>query len=268
MTDTARSRSDEFNRRVDFGRTADDYGRHRAGFPSELLDRLRRFEVGLAGQCVLDLGTGTGSLARMFAGAGCRVTALDPAVSMLCQARRLAEEARLGIDFIAAKAEAVPLAAASQDVVTAGQCWHWFARPTTAGEARRMLAAGGHLVIAHFDWLPLADGPVEATEKLIERYNPEWTYGGGNGFYPQWLPDLGAAGFSDLETFSFDQAVAYSHAGWRGRIRASAGVAATLSPNEVARFDVELAALLAERFPEDPLTIPHRVFAIVATSPG
>ena len=52
MSSSAQERSEEFNRRVDFDRTASDYSRHRAGFPSELFDRLQKYGVGLAGQRV------------------------------------------------------------------------------------------------------------------------------------------------------------------------------------------------------------------------
>jgi ubiquinone/menaquinone biosynthesis C-methylase UbiE len=51
----------------DFARTASDYARHRAGFPPELLDRLAAKGIMRAGTRVLDLGTGTGSLGRLFA---------------------------------------------------------------------------------------------------------------------------------------------------------------------------------------------------------
>ena len=52
-----------------------------------------------------------------------------------------------------------------------------------------------------------------------------------------------------------------------GRIRASAGVAASLPPEPVAAFDQALAALLAEHFPDQPLQVPHRLFALLATAP-
>ena len=48
---------------VDFGRTAADYARHRAGFPEELFERLAARGIGRAGPRILDLGSGTGSLA-------------------------------------------------------------------------------------------------------------------------------------------------------------------------------------------------------------
>ena len=91
--------------------------------------------------------------------------------------------------------------------------------------------------------------------------------GGGTGLYPAWLTDVAVAGFEYIQTFSFDLTVRYSHEDWRGRIRASAGIAASLSPEQVAQFDAELAKLLTEQFPGDPMSIPHRVFAVICQKP-
>jgi hypothetical protein len=93
----------------------------------------------------------------------------------------------------------------------------------------------------------------DVTEKLIEKHNPKWKLGGSLGIHPRCLADMALAGFRRLETFSFDLDVPYSHEAWRGRIRASAGVGASLSPEGVAAFDCELQALLAEKFPQEPL---------------
>jgi hypothetical protein len=41
--------------KIDFGKTAADYGRHRAGFPDALFDRLAPFGVGTGGQRIHDL---------------------------------------------------------------------------------------------------------------------------------------------------------------------------------------------------------------------
>ena len=248
---------------IDFGGTASDYGSFRAGFPAALFQRLKNFSIGEAGQRLLDLGTGTGYLGRGFAQAGCVVTGLDPSDALMNEARRLDREAGVAIDYITAHAEDTGFPDEAFDVVTAGQCWHWFDRARAAAEARRLLKPGGALVIAHFDWIPLPGNLAEATERLIARHNPDWTMGGGSGLPREWLADVAIAGFGEIETFSFDEHTPYSHQAWRGRIRASAGVGASLSADAVMRFDGELAALLAERFPEDPLTVLHRCFALV-----
>jgi SAM-dependent methyltransferase len=252
---------------VDFGRTADDYARHRAGFPTELFVRLGDLGVGMPGQQVVDVGTGTGTVARGFAGRGCHVIGIDPSTELLDQARQLDRAAGISVDYRVGTAEATALPDASVDVFSAGQCWHWFDRQAAANEARRVLRPGGAIVICHFDWLPLPGNVVAATEALILEHNPNWRGAGGFGMYPLWTRDVHGAGFSAIETFSFDVDVKYSHEAWRGRIRASAGVAASLSPDEVARFDEQHTTMLNEQFPTGPQSVPHRVWALIAQAP-
>ena len=117
---------------VDFGRTADDYARYRVGFPEALFARLEAYGIGRAGQRIVDLGSGTGSLARGFARRGARVTALDLSEDLLAQARALAAAEGLEIETLLAPAEDTGLADGAFDVVSAGQCWHWFERPKAA----------------------------------------------------------------------------------------------------------------------------------------
>ena len=250
-----------------FGSAARDYATFRAGFPDSIFDRLGEFGVGQAGQVVIDLGTGTGTLARGFAQRSCRVTGVDPDSRMTEQARKLDAAAGVSVTYVEATAEQTGLATAVADVVTAGQCWHWFDRPAAALECVRLLKPGGKLVIAHFDWLPLSGNLVAATEALILRYNPDWHLGGGTGLYPQWFADLSAAGFEKLPSFSYDLNVPYSPVAWCGRIRASAGVT-VLQANQIRRFDRDLASMLSSEFPGDMLAVPHRVFAIVAELPA
>lgn len=248
---------------IDFGRTAQDYGRHRAGFPAEFFDRIAG--LGLLGlrRRVLDLGTGTGTIARCIVKTGSSVIGVDISQEMLDEAERLDRKAGVTVDYIRAEAEGTGLAGGSFDLVTAGQCWHWFDRPKAAKEVFRLLVDRGTVVIAHFDWIPLPGNMVEETEALILRYNPLWEGAGGNGFHLEWLADLSQAGFQRIETFSFDIVAQYSHEAWRGRIRASAGVGAALPPEMVSRFDQDLDEILRTRFPTDLMDVPHRVFAVL-----
>jgi hypothetical protein len=52
---------------VDWGKTSNDYILYRPGYPDSFYDKLAALGVGLKGQRILDLGTGTGVLARNFA---------------------------------------------------------------------------------------------------------------------------------------------------------------------------------------------------------
>jgi SAM-dependent methyltransferase len=252
---------------VDFGKTARDYGRFRVGFPAPFFERLAERGLVRRGDRALDLGTGTGTVARGLALRGCDTIGLDPSESLMAEGRRLDREAGVRIAQVAALAEALPFAAASFDLVVAGQCWHWFDGPAAAAEARRALASGGHLAIAYFDWLPLPGTVVAATEALIKRHNPAWHMDGGTGIYPAYPEVVWAAGFRSIETFSFDLDIPYRHEAWRGRIRASAGVGASLPLKAVAEFDAEHAALLARDFPAEPLAVPHRVWTLVGKRP-
>lgn len=262
---------------VDFGKTAADYGRHRAGFPESFFERILSEGYVLKGDRVLDLGTGTGTIARGLAARGCSVLGLDPAEPLLEQARRLDAELLAGSavsrpEYRIGRSEATGLADASREVVIAGQCWHWFDSPAAAAEAWRLLVPGGRLVLAYFDWLPLKDragqpNVVAATEGLIRAHNPAWRMHDGDGFHSEYLADFSQAGFRDLTSFSFEHSAIYNHESWRGRIRASAGVAATLPPEAVERFDRELGELLKRDFPENErgeLPVPHRVWCACA----
>lgn len=252
---------------IDFGRAAEDYRRHRAGFPKCFYEELAMRGIGQPKQRILDLGTGTGTIARSLATQGADVTGIDLSPAMLAQAAVMDKEANVTVTYRCASAEATEFGDASFDVITAGQCWHWFNPQLAIEEVMRLLRPQGKLVIAHFDWLPLGRNVVSATEQLILRHNPRWQMSGGNGTYPQWVDLLSQHKFRSLETFQFDVDVTYSHEAWRGRIRASAGIKASLDEEAVTHFDKKHAAMLQTRFPDEPLAIPHRVWAVVGQRP-
>ncbi len=251
---------------VDFGRTANDYARYRTTFPPELFTRLAELNIGVAGQRIVDLGTGTGVLARVFAAAGCAVTGLDVAPEMLDQARQQDGTAGVSVTYQLGRAEETGLPGNAWDAVTAGQCWHWFDRPRVAAEARRLLVDGGSLAILYRDYVATAGTVGAASEELVGVYNPTWPMTGNFQSHPEWEDELRVAGFGQVERFGFDVPVEFTHEQWRGRMRSSNGVSGSLTDKQVAAFDADLATLLRERFPQEPLRIPHRIWSIVASA--
>jgi SAM-dependent methyltransferase len=237
---------------MDFGPSAKDYARHRQTFPDSFFDR-----VPLRGD-ILDVGAGTGPLARGYSQRGARVVALDISRSMLAEASDLRSR-------VVARAEACPFRPASFDAVTAGQCWHWFDALVVAHECRRVLRRGGKLVIAHFNYLPLPGSAAEGSEALILERRPDWPLAGISRMEGRWDCHVRGAGFQDLTSFSYEVDVPYTHEAWRGRMRACNGVI-SLGPERMAEYDHALAELLCARFPE-PLLIRHEVFALVARAP-
>ncbi len=248
----------EGGRPIVWGRASADYAQHRAGYPSSFYERLRAIGVGLPGQQVLDLGTGTGTVARALAAAGCGVLGVDPSEGQLDAARRLtARDGLRGCRFVVGAGEDLPASDGSVDVVTASQCWWYVDEAAALEEVRRVLRPGGWFVLCHLNWLIVDGGVAEASEQLVLAHNPAWEGAGMDGrvpVRPGW-PQLELQGF-----FVYDEDIPYTHEGWRGRMRACRGVSATRSDDEVAAFDAEHAALLATRFP-DPLLVPHRIDA-------
>jgi hypothetical protein len=78
--------------------------------------------------------------------------------------------------------------------------------------------------------------------------------------HPEQVKALDVGGFSQIESFSFVVDVPFSPEAWRGRIRTCNGVGSALTPDEVERFDKDLAELLANEFPGE-LRVAHRIFA-------
>lgn len=94
------------------------------------------------GARVLDLGTGTGTVAAAAQRRGASVTGVDFSEEMLAKARQLVPE----VQFRAASADALPFDDASFDAVAANTVLHHLARPVQSlAEAHRVLAADGRI---------------------------------------------------------------------------------------------------------------------------
>lgn len=248
-------------RTIDWGRTSADYARHRPGYPPSFHARLSALEIGRAGQRILDLGTGTGNLAREFARRGAVVTGVDVSTGQIEAARELADGEALAVDFRVAAAEETGLPSGAFDVVSASQCWLYFDESRIVPEVARLLAPGGVLVTCHICWLPKLDPLAAATEELVLAFNPAWSAAGYEGVIPP-VPRWAEGRFDLVAMFWYDEAIPFTAESWRGRIRACRGIGAALAPAEVEAFDSALAELLAGQTGEG-FEILHRIDAHV-----
>jgi SAM-dependent methyltransferase len=124
------------------------------------------------GESVLDVGTGSGSLALLAARAGAQVTGIDIAEDGIERARARAAEEDLEVRFEVADAQSLPYGEASFDVVvsTFGVIFAPDHR-RAAGELARVCRAGGRLGLA---LMPMKSRAGESISLLRE-------FGGGEG---------------------------------------------------------------------------------------
>ncbi len=246
-------------RAFDWGRTSEDYDRFRPGPPDSFYRKLAALDIGLPGQRMLDLGTGTGLLARRFAAEGADVDGIDVSADQIAMARTAADREGVGARFQVAAAESLPFADDAFDVVTANQCWLYFDLARAVPEVLRVLGPGGRLLVSHFSFMPRLDPIVEASERLVLEYNPDWTGADWDGVIPA-VPGWSKESFDLVGLFVYDEPIPFTRESWRGRMRALRGIAASLPEETVLAFDRAHETLL-ESIAGERFDIWHRIHA-------
>ncbi|MCD9195067.1 class I SAM-dependent methyltransferase [Streptomyces albireticuli] len=140
-----------------FGSDAERYDRARPRYPQGLVDRI---VAACPGPDVLDVGCGTGIVARQFAAVGCRVLGVDVDARMAALARQR------GLEVEVAPFEAWDPAGRKFDAVVAGQTWHWVDPVAGAAKAARALRPRGLLALFWNAGQP----PPELAEAFAEVY--------------------------------------------------------------------------------------------------
>jgi SAM-dependent methyltransferase len=118
---------------------------HRPPYPVEVFDILIGLMSGESG-AVLDVGTGTGEIARGLAPRVARIDAVEPSPGMIATGRAMPGGDHPNLTWIEGSAEDAPLQP-PYGLITAGQSLHWMEWAVVMPRFRGALAAGGVLAI-------------------------------------------------------------------------------------------------------------------------
>ena len=241
----------------DWGKTSEDYAKYRDIYPQEFYDYILNLGLCKDGQKVLDLGTGTGVLPRNMYKYGAEWTGTDIAENQIEQAKRLATEAGMNIDFFTAKAEDVSFPDNTFDVITACQCIWYFNHDITSESFAKMLKPDGRFLILYMGWLPGEDSIAAKSEEIILKHNPGWS-GCGDYVHPVWVPEQYLKNFELKSQNEFRVDIPFSRAGWHGRMRACRGVGASMSPETLDILNKEHMEML-ETCADETFFVKHYV---------
>lgn len=144
----------------------------RLPYPAKVFDILASLIVGTP-RVVLDVGTGTGDLARVLATRVDRVDAVDPSAAMMAAGKELAGGDSPHLRWILGTAEDAPLDP-PYGLVVAGESLHWMDWERVLPRFAASLLPGGLLAIARRDQLP--PPWQDALSALIREHSAMYNY--------------------------------------------------------------------------------------------
>lgn len=232
----------------DWGKTSADYAKFRDIYPQEFYEKIIRRKHCIDGQRVLDIGTGTGVLPRNMYPYCAKWTGTDISKEQIEQAKILSKG--MDIDYYACPAENINFPERSFDVITACQCFWYFDHGQIMPKLFHMLKPGGFILILYMAWLPFEDEIAGASEKLVLKYHPGWS-GAKETIHPIAIPECYHEKFKITYQEEYPLKVHFTRERWNGRMKACRGVGASLSENEIAKWEREHEKLLLEIAPAE-----------------
>ena len=145
LSDFERDVSGDHHRRLSFGTVAEQYDRHRPGYPAEMVDAVLAYAGAQPGDRILDVGAGTGRATMLFAERGYEVTAIEPDSEMAAVASKQAATAGQTVEILSMDFEQAGLPAGAFQILISATAWHWVTPGLRNELAARVLRPGGTL---------------------------------------------------------------------------------------------------------------------------
>ena len=152
-----------------FASTAGYYARYRPGYPPEVFARIRA-AFGLDGTGrLLDLGCGTGEIARPLHADFQEIVGVDLSPEMIAEARRQCDRAGIAnARWLCQPAEAISDELGRFRLVTLGNSFHWMRQDEVLEKAYDLLEPGGGVVImGHPGGIWYGEDPWEQTARAV-----------------------------------------------------------------------------------------------------
>jgi SAM-dependent methyltransferase len=190
-----------------FGAVAELYDRFRPSYPEALIDDL----VALKPAQVVDVGCGTGQVARALAARGLSVLGVEPDAQMAAVARHR------GLEVEVSGFEAWDDRGRRFGLLTCGAAWHWIDPELGLAKAVQVLTPGGTL--ARFWTFEVPEEPVRAAlEAVYGEHAPQATR-----FVPRppdnWPdPVVTSGAFTAIETRTYAWSRTLSTEAWVGMV--------------------------------------------------
>ena len=153
---------DDRGRAEGFGAKAEAYDRYRPSYPAELIEWLTPGSPGTA----VDVGCGTGRVARLLRDAGWTVVGVEIDA-------RMAEVAReTGLEVDVSRFEDWEPTVTEVDLICSGQAWHWIDPDAGYQKAADLLRPGGRIA-PFWNYYRYDDTTTATIREVYERVAPD-----------------------------------------------------------------------------------------------
>lgn len=232
----------------DWGKVSSEYAKYRDIYPYEFYKKILDLGLCIDGQKVLDLGTGTGVLPRNLYQYGAKWIGTDISTEQIWQAKRLSMGT--DIEYYTKATEDINFPSETFDVITACQCFWYFEHKKVMPNIYRMLKPNGKLLVLYMAWLPFEDEIAGKSEELVLKYSPQWS-GAAEKMHPIQIPSCYDLNFDIIHHEEYLLNVPFTRETWNGRVKACRGVGASLSEDELKKWEAEHIKMLSKIAPNE-----------------